>query len=183
MLARSRTGCSRYGATFACSLIALLLRSCIVRYRFYTTHTSMSSLVALFHNRWSAPMLAELHKQRGSRFVTFTDAWAEPRVAAADARRADRARPRRAQPRLRPPAAARVRPHRARRAVAAACRPARRGAAARISRSRLKWSMPAVPLWQRPSRFSELARRFGVTPRALALALKDLEAAGLVDRR
>ena len=29
----------------------------------------MSSFVALFHNRWSVPILAELHRQRGSRFV------------------------------------------------------------------------------------------------------------------
>ena len=32
----------------------------------------MSTLVALFHNRWSVPILAELHRQRGSRFVTLT---------------------------------------------------------------------------------------------------------------
>ena len=31
----------------------------------------MSTLVALFHNRWSVPILAELHRQRGSRFVTL----------------------------------------------------------------------------------------------------------------
>ena len=32
----------------------------------------MSTLVALFHNRWSVPILAELHRQRGSRFVTLS---------------------------------------------------------------------------------------------------------------
>ena len=31
----------------------------------------MSTLVALFHNRWSVPILAELRRQRGSRFVTL----------------------------------------------------------------------------------------------------------------
>ena len=32
----------------------------------------MSTLVALFHNRWSVPILAELHRHRGSRFVTLS---------------------------------------------------------------------------------------------------------------
>ena len=48
-----------------------------------------------------------------------------------------------------------------------------------------KWSMPVVfALADRPRRFSELRDQLeGVSPRALTLALKDLEAAGLVDRR
>ena len=45
--------------------------------------------------------------------------------------------------------------------------------------------MPVVfALGEGPMRFSELRDALeGVSPRALALALKDLEAAGLVDRR
>jgi len=31
----------------------------------------MSNLVGLFHNRWSVPILAELRRQRGTRFVTL----------------------------------------------------------------------------------------------------------------
>jgi DNA-binding HxlR family transcriptional regulator len=48
-----------------------------------------------------------------------------------------------------------------------------------------KWSMPVVfALATGPRRFSELRERLeGISPRALTLALKDLEAAGLVDRR
>jgi DNA-binding HxlR family transcriptional regulator len=47
-----------------------------------------------------------------------------------------------------------------------------------------KWSLPVLFALQRPSRFSELRDALpGVTGRALALALKDLHAAGLVERR
>ena len=48
-----------------------------------------------------------------------------------------------------------------------------------------KWSMPCVlALAGGPRRFSELREILeGVSPRALALALKDLENAGVVDRR
>src|SRR4029450_5423618 len=49
----------------------LLSCPCSILSCFYTTNTSMSSFVALFHNRWSVPILAELHRQRGSRFVTL----------------------------------------------------------------------------------------------------------------
>jgi len=47
-----------------------------------------------------------------------------------------------------------------------------------------KWSLPVLAALDRPARFSELRATLpGVTPRALALALKDLEAADLVERR
>jgi DNA-binding HxlR family transcriptional regulator len=47
-----------------------------------------------------------------------------------------------------------------------------------------KWSIPVLVLLERPARFSELRAGLpGVTPRALALALKDLQHAGLVERR
>lgn len=47
-----------------------------------------------------------------------------------------------------------------------------------------KWSMPVVhALGAGPQRFSELRNALsGVSPRALALALKDLQGAGLVER-
>jgi DNA-binding HxlR family transcriptional regulator len=61
--------------------------------------------------------------------------------------------------------------------------------AARVSGSRAretllrKWSVPVLALLDEPRRFSEIrARLAGVTPRALALALRDLEDAGLVRR-
>ena len=48
-----------------------------------------------------------------------------------------------------------------------------------------KWSMPVVhALANGPLRFSELRDRLdGISPRALTLALKELEAAGVVERR
>jgi DNA-binding HxlR family transcriptional regulator len=46
-----------------------------------------------------------------------------------------------------------------------------------------KWSVPVLAELGEERRFSELRAALpGVTPRALALALKDLEAAGLVER-
>jgi DNA-binding HxlR family transcriptional regulator len=47
-----------------------------------------------------------------------------------------------------------------------------------------KWSLPVLAALQKPSRFSEVRAALpGVTGRALALALKDLQSAGLVERR
>ncbi|SRR5260221_8583596 len=48
-----------------------------------------------------------------------------------------------------------------------------------------KWSLPILhALGSRPRRFGELKAALpGATPRALSMALKDLSAAGLVDRR
>ncbi len=42
-------------------------------YCFYTNYgfVSIQDLIALFHHRWSAPVLAELLHQKGSRFVTL----------------------------------------------------------------------------------------------------------------
>jgi DNA-binding HxlR family transcriptional regulator len=46
-----------------------------------------------------------------------------------------------------------------------------------------KWSVPVLAELGAPRRFSELRTALtGVTPRALALALQELEAAGLVRR-
>ena len=47
-----------------------------------------------------------------------------------------------------------------------------------------KWSLPVLTALAEPSRFSELRAELpGITPRALALALKDLQAADLIERR
>jgi DNA-binding HxlR family transcriptional regulator len=45
-----------------------------------------------------------------------------------------------------------------------------------------KWSLPVLAELGAPRRFSELRAALPATPRALALALKELEAAGLVRR-
>jgi DNA-binding HxlR family transcriptional regulator len=148
----------------------------------------MSTLVALFHNRWSVPILAELHRQRGSRFVTLSQLLGLSReslrrtlVALLDAGLVGR-NPGYGHP-LRPEYVLTSSGER----IAAACRPL----VERLRRSDLeevglkKWSMPVVyALAERPQRFSALREALeGISPRALTLALKDLEAAGLVDRR
>jgi DNA-binding HxlR family transcriptional regulator len=46
-----------------------------------------------------------------------------------------------------------------------------------------KWSMPILLALDREARYTELRRRVGATPRALTLALKELIAHGLVERR
>jgi DNA-binding HxlR family transcriptional regulator len=46
-----------------------------------------------------------------------------------------------------------------------------------------KWSMPILLALGRESRYAELRRTVGATPRALTLALKELIARGLVERR
>ena len=148
----------------------------------------MSTLVALFHNRWSVPILAELHRQRGSRFVTLSRTLGLSReslrrtlTALIDGGLVGR-NPGYGHP-LRPEYVLTTSGER----IAAACRPL----VERLRRSGLeevglkKWSMPVVfVLGDGPLRFSELRDALdGISPRALALALKDLEASGLVDRR
>jgi DNA-binding HxlR family transcriptional regulator len=46
-----------------------------------------------------------------------------------------------------------------------------------------KWSMPILAALSTESRYGDLRRRVGATPRALTLALKELVARGLVERR
>jgi DNA-binding HxlR family transcriptional regulator len=148
----------------------------------------MSTLVALFHNRWSVPILAELHRQRGSRFVTLSrilglsrESLRRTLAALIDGglvgRNPDYGHP------LRPEYVLTSSGER----IAAACRPLverlRTGGLEDVALK--KWSMPVVyALADGPRRFSELREALeGISPRALTLALKDLEAARLVDRR
>jgi DNA-binding HxlR family transcriptional regulator len=148
----------------------------------------MSTLVALFHNRWSVPILAELHRQRGSRFVTLSrllglsrESLRRTLAALIEGGLVGR-NPGYGHP-LRPEYVLTSSGER----IADACRPLME----RLRRSELeevglkKWSMPVVyALAEGPRRFSELREILeGISPRALTLALKDLEAAGLVDRR
>jgi DNA-binding HxlR family transcriptional regulator len=148
----------------------------------------MSTLVALFHNRWSVPILAELHRQRGSRFVTLSRTLGLSReslrrtlAALIDGGLVGR-NPGYGHP-LRPEYVLTSSGER----IAAGCRPLveqlRRGNLEEVGLK--KWSMPVVyALSEGPLRFSELREALeGVSPRALALASKDLEGAGLVDRR
>ncbi|HEU5066163.1 MAG TPA: winged helix-turn-helix transcriptional regulator [Gaiellaceae bacterium] len=148
----------------------------------------MSTLVALFHNRWSVPILAELHRQRGSRFVTLSrilglnrESLRRTLTALIDSGLVGR-NPGYGHP-LRPEYVLTSSGER----IAAGCRPLverlRRGDLEEVGLK--KWSMPVVfALGDGPLRFSELRDALeGITPRALTLALKDLESVGLVDRR
>jgi DNA-binding HxlR family transcriptional regulator len=146
------------------------------------------SITALFHYRWAAPVLAELYRSSGSRFVTLASKLGLGReslrrtLAALMAAELVMKNPGYGHP-LRPEYVLTERG----RAIAPAC--ARLLAALdRLDANDVglkKWSMPAVlALAEGECRYSELRKRLpAVTPRALTLALKDLAAAGLVERR
>ena len=146
------------------------------------------SISRLFHHRWAAPILAELHRSKGSRFVTLSNRLALGReslrrtlTALIDAGLVMK-NPGYGHP-LRPEYVLTERG----KEIAPAC--ARLIAALdRLGANDVglkKWSMPAVlALAHGECRYSELRKRLPeVTPRALTLALKDLDAAELVERR
>jgi DNA-binding HxlR family transcriptional regulator len=146
------------------------------------------SIASLFHHRWAAPVLAELHRSRGSRFVTLSNRLGLGReslrrtLAALIEAGLVMKNPGYGHP-LRPEYVLTERG----RSVAPAC--ARLVSALdRLGANDVglkKWSMPAVlALADGECRYSELRKRLPeVTPRALTLALKDLGAAQLVERR
>ena len=148
----------------------------------------MQDLIALFHHRWSAPVLAELLRQKGSRFAALSGILG---VGSDSLRRTLDSllslglvgrNPGYGHP-LRPEYVLTRRGER----VAARGRPLMdllRGRGLEDVGLK-KWSMPVVyALSDDPLRFSELRERLaGISPRALTLALKELEAAGIVERR
>ena len=148
-----------------------------------TPAVSIEELVAIFHNRWSAPVLAELERQKGSRFAALSGTLGVGRESlrrALDsllelglvARNPGYGHP------LRPEYVLTARGERVATRCAALLAQADEDVLLR------KWSLPVIAALQRPARFSELKASLpGVTPRALALALKELRAAGLVARR
>jgi len=145
------------------------------------------SIVALFHHRWAVPVLAELHRRRGCRFVELSrglgiapESLRQTLAHLAELGLVER-NPGYGHP-LRPeyvltgpggPVGGRCARLEQEIAAAGAERAARR-----------KWPLPALSVLADGSRrFSELRAALpGVTSRALALALKELEAAGLVER-
>jgi DNA-binding HxlR family transcriptional regulator len=146
------------------------------------------SIAKLFHHRWAAPVLAELHRSKGSRFVTLSnrlglggDSLRRTLTALMEAGLVAK-NPGYGHP-LRPEYVLTERG----RSVAPAC--ARLLAALeRLDADEIglkKWSMPTVlALADGERRYSELRKLLPtVTPRALTLALKDLASAGLVERR
>jgi DNA-binding HxlR family transcriptional regulator len=148
----------------------------------------MSSLTDLFHYRWAVPILAELHRQRGSRFVTLArtlglnrESLRQTLGALIDGGLVAR-NPGYGHP-LRPEYVLTERG----RSVGQASHPLMNALRKReLEEVGLKkWSLPVVhALGGGARRFSELRDDLsGISPRALTLALKDLEAAELVERR
>jgi DNA-binding HxlR family transcriptional regulator len=159
----------------------------VVWFGFYTKTTFVSNLVALFHLRWAAPILAELHRGRGGRFVTLAyrlglsrESLRRTLAALLDrglvARNPGYGHPLRPEYVLRPEGA-RLAP-----ACAELLDALRRRGLEDVGLK--KWSLPVLyALAEGAERFSDLRAALpGVTPRALTLALKDLTAAALIDR-
>src|SRR3954454_10446782 len=143
---------------------------------------STADLIELFHHRWASPALALLDERRGARFVELQrklDVGRESLRRALDAlielgyvrRNEGYGHPLRPEYVITPAGRAEA------------------PLAARVSRAAtrdtllLKWAVPFLAQLSEPRRFSELrAALAGATPRALALALRDLEEARLVRR-
>jgi DNA-binding HxlR family transcriptional regulator len=146
---------------------------------------SIEELIALCHHRWSAPVLAELARTRGTRFVVLANRLGVGRTSL---RRTLDALVELGLVQRNPGYGHPLRPEYLLTAAgeAAAERCERLLAAVDGTRDVVlrKWSLPVLLALGRQARFSELRDSLpGVTARALALALKDLERAGLVDRR
>jgi len=146
---------------------------------------SIEELIALCHHRWSAPVLAELGRTRGTRFVVLANRLGVGRTSL---RRTLDALIDLGLVRRNPGYGHPLRPEYLLTAAGegAAGRCGRLLAAVDGAREVMlrKWSLPVLVALGRQARFSELRDSLpGVTGRALALALKDLERAGLVDRR
>ena len=144
---------------------------------------STEERIRFFHHRWSAPVLVELERERGTRFVLLVNRLGVSRTVL----RATldslidlgyvRRNPGYGHP-LRPEYVLTARGH----AVARRC--------AQLLESLpdpklalRKWTLPVLAAMGVGARFSELQGALpGVTPRALAQALRDLQAVGLADR-
>src|SRR3954454_10958777 len=143
---------------------------------------STADLIMLFHHRWAPPALALLAERSGARFVEIQrrlDVGRESLRRALEAlielgfvrRNEGYGHP------LRPEY---VITAAGRRAAPTASRVLAAGDAETLLR---KWSVPVLAELGEPRRFSELRAALpGITPRALALALQELESTGLVRR-
>lgn len=146
----------------------------------------MSTATArLFHHRWAVPVLAELRRERGSRFVTLVnrlgvtrDSLRRTLNALVEDRLVERnpgyGHPLRPEYVLTPDGAT----------VADVCDRLLSALDGLEDVALRKWSMPVVQaLSGGPRRFSELRAALpSISARSLTLALKDLQAAALVER-
>jgi len=143
----------------------------------------VSRLISLCHHRWSLPVLAEVGRTGGSRFATLT---ARLGVTGESLRRTLAYLQDEGLVERNPGYGHPLRPEyvltAAGRAVAPRVRRLHAALAGHEDVVLKKWSLPVLAELDRPRRFSELRARLPATPRALAIALKDLENAGLVRR-
>jgi DNA-binding HxlR family transcriptional regulator len=149
--------------------------------------SSANRLITLFHRRWATPVLAELHRLDGAKFVTLSRRLgASPlaiRQTLDDLIRNGwvRRNPGYGHP-LRPEYVLTLRGDR----IAPACGLLNDALTALNLRAvgLKKWSMPVVyAVTGGARRFTDLAEQLaGITDRALALSLKDLTHADLIER-
>jgi DNA-binding HxlR family transcriptional regulator len=158
-----------------------------VRFDFYTTYcfVSVEDLIALFHHRWSAPVLAELERTRGTRFVVLLKRLG---IGRESLKRTLGALTELGLVRRNPGYGHPLRPEylltRHGEAVARRCARLLQSLDGHAHVALKKWSLPVLVALRKPARFSELRDALpGITPRSLALALKDLEREGFVRRR
>lgn len=148
---------------------------------------SLAPLVALVHHRWSIPLLAELHRTGGAKFVTLANRLALPkdslqRTLASLVERGLVKRNEGYGHPLRPEYLLTARGQKVGDRCTALVAALHRHELAEVALR--KWSLPLmVALAEGASRFNELKARLDlITPRALTLALKELTEAGLVER-
>ena len=147
---------------------------------------SSDDLARLLHHRWSLPVLAELGRERGARFVLLVNRLGVGRETLAQTLESlielglVRRNPGYGHP-LRPEYLLTERGARLAPRCAALLRALAETGATDVALR--KWSLPVLLALDGGRRFSELRAALpGITSRALALALKDLVAAGLVER-
>lgn len=143
-------------------------------------------MLTLSHRRWALPIVAQLAATGGSRFVPLAsqlglsrDALRQTLDALIEAGLVMR-NPGYGHP-TRPEYILTDKGRRVAPSCARILREVRRGGTEDVVLK--KWSMPILLALGRESRYGELRRAVGATPRALTLALKELMARGLVERR
>jgi DNA-binding HxlR family transcriptional regulator len=144
----------------------------------------VSTLVVLCHHRWSLPVVAEIARTSGSRFATLSGRLG---VTGESLRRTLAYLHDEGVVERNPGYGHPLRPEyvltRRGRIVAPHARRLLEALAGHEDVGLKKWSLPVLAQLDGPRRFSELRAALPATPRALTLALKELQADGLVRRR